>query len=218
MSAAGFDFVVLAPDEEVENGADKNLPPRELVRRLAYLKAKHVSQIIGDHPMPAQLTKSPISNNETTNKPADRPSASGNHRAAAPSADEATPAIIVAADTVAICHEQILGKPANRDDAGRMLQLMSGQRHHVITGVCLWEIPTQKNLAFVEQSTLWMEPLSNSQLEMYLDTGQWKGKAGAFGYQDGLDWVHLEQGLASNVVGLPIERIPEWLQELESTR
>ncbi len=59
-----------------------------------------------------------------------------------------------------------------------------------------------------------MDPLTDQQLEQFLDSDEWIGKAGAFGYQDGLDWVHIEDGLASTVVGLPVERLPGWIDEL----
>ena len=59
-----------------------------------------------------------------------------------------------------------------------------------------------------------MKPWTDQQLDEYLATGGWVGKAGAFGYQDGLDWVQIEQGLESNVVGLPVERLDQWIAEL----
>ena len=59
-----------------------------------------------------------------------------------------------------------------------------------------------------------MDPLSDEQLDAYLAGGQWEGKAGAFGYQDGLDWVHVVEGSESNVVGLPMELLAEMLAKL----
>ena len=56
-----------------------------------------------------------------------------------------------------------------------------------------------------------MDPLSEQMLREYLDSGLWEGKAGAFGYQDGNDWVHIVEGSASNVVGLPMELLAEVL-------
>jgi septum formation protein len=64
---------------------------------------------------------------------------------------------------------------------------------------------------------MWMEPISDSQLEAYLDTDQWIGKAGAFGFQDGPDWIRLDQGSATNVVGLPMEMLEKMLAELRPT-
>jgi septum formation protein len=59
-----------------------------------------------------------------------------------------------------------------------------------------------------------MDAVSDRELEAYLDTGAWEGKAGAFGYQDGLDWIHLLDGSESNVVGLPLELLEEMLHAL----
>jgi septum formation protein len=56
-----------------------------------------------------------------------------------------------------------------------------------------------------------MDSLSDKQLSAYLDCGGWEGKAGAFGYQDGLDWVHVVEGSESNVVGLPMELLARML-------
>ena len=124
--------------------------------------------------------------------------------------------IFVGADTVAACDGQILGKPADREDAKRMLSLMSGKRHFVLTGVCIWERPSNRCLVQVASTTLKMEVLNESLLEQFLDSGDWKGKAGAFGYQDGLDWIAIESGTATNVIGLPIEDLTDWLSEFSS--
>ena len=122
--------------------------------------------------------------------------------------------VIIAADTVAECQGEILGKPVDREHAEKMLTLMSGKKHRVLTGVCLWKKPGDCHRLHLEQSVLTMDVLKAQQLEEILDSDNWIGKAGAFGYQDGLDWLHLESGLESNVVGLPIERLHEWIGEL----
>jgi septum formation protein len=62
-----------------------------------------------------------------------------------------------------------------------------------------------------------MDNLSDDAVEEYLATGEWKGKAGAFGYQDRLGWVHVESGSETNVVGLPMELLAEMLAELEGS-
>lgn len=129
----------------------------------------------------------------------------------APQIDEG---IVIACDTVAECMGQILGKPANREHAREMLQLMSGRPHQVFSGLCLWRRPDDVTRATVEVTKLRMDPLSDELIESYLDANQWDGKAGAFGYQDGWDWIHLESGTESNVVGLPMDRLSELLTEL----
>ena len=122
--------------------------------------------------------------------------------------------IILAADTVGVCKAEVLGKPVDADHARRMLRLMSGTAHEVLTGVCLWHLPSQRFLTFLEKTTVEMDVLSDEMIAEYLDTDLWIGKAGAFGFQDGLDWVRIVKGLASTVVGLPVERLPQWMAAL----
>ena len=69
-------------------------------------------------------------------------------------------------------------------------------------------------LVRVAVTTLRMDPLTDAQLDEYLASGQWEGKAGAFGYQDRLGWVHIVEGSESNVVGLPMELLAEMLAEI----
>ncbi|MEX0977728.1 MAG: Maf family protein [Pirellulales bacterium] len=128
----------------------------------------------------------------------------GQHRAAAGE-------VIVACDTVAECRGQILGKPAGRDHARRMLELLSGQPHRVYSGLCLWPRWNDQPRIQVAQTTLRMDQLSASQIDEYLDGGQWQDKSGAFGYQDRAGWLHIVQGSESNVVGLPLELLAEML-------
>ncbi len=123
--------------------------------------------------------------------------------------------IVIGADTVAECRGRILGKPENREHARQMLRLMSGCVHHVYTGVCLWRRPDNKTLVKVDSTKLKMDSISDANLEAYLDTGDWQGKAGAFGFQDGLDWIHILVGSTSNVVGLPLELLADMLRELK---
>ena len=123
-------------------------------------------------------------------------------------------AIILGCDTVAECYGQVLGKPRDREDARRMLKLLRGKEHRVHSGVCLWVRPEDQVLLQVDTTTLFMDEVSDQQLENYLDTNKWEGKAGAFGYQDGWDWLHVTKGSETNVVGLPMELLGDMLDEL----
>ncbi len=124
--------------------------------------------------------------------------------------------LVVAADTVASCLGQILGKPSNREHAASMLKLLSGRTHDVYTGCCLWSVRQNRCLVDVVRSELTMQPLSDQMLNDYLDSMLWVGKAGAFGYQDGNDWLHVNpQHSESNVVGLPMERLAELLEQFD---
>ena len=121
------------------------------------------------------------------------------------------PSLVLAADTLADCKGQILGKPANRTHAERMMRLLSGQLHTVYTGVCLWLLPERRVLVDVSVTTLKMRPISELELEKHLDSDRWCGKAAAFGFQDDNDWLRVLKGSESNVVGLPLERLAELL-------
>ena len=125
--------------------------------------------------------------------------------------------LILAGDTVASIDGQILGKPRDETHAESMLRTLSGRRHDVYTGVCLWSRADSKCVVDVTRTKLDMQPLSESMLRSYLDSMLWEGKAGAFGYQDGNRWLRVvEGGSESNVVGLPMERLAELLETFDA--
>ena len=123
--------------------------------------------------------------------------------------------IIVAADTVASIDDEVLGKPTDRDHADAMIRRLAGSTHDVFTGIALRvrsaDGATPWATDDVCRTTLLMDPLSDDERRTYLDTGRWRGKAGAFGYQDGNDWVRITDGEGTNVVGLPMPRLAELL-------
>lgn len=119
--------------------------------------------------------------------------------------------IVLSCDTVAECDGCILGKPIDLEHARMMLQTLSGREHRVLTGVCLWPVPKGEPRVCVAVTTLKMDRLPPEELEHYLAGGEWEGKAGAFGYQDNLDWIHVLEGSESNVVGLPLELLADML-------
>jgi len=122
--------------------------------------------------------------------------------------------IVLAADTIAECQGKILGKPRDRQHARQMLSLLRGTTHFVHTGVCLWRIGDAEPSVRVESTKLNMDEVSDARLDEYLDSGGWEGKAGAFGYQDRLGWIHIVEGSESNVVGLPMETLARMLRNI----
>ena len=121
--------------------------------------------------------------------------------------------LILGCDTVVECRDQILEKPSGEDDARRMLAALRGREHRVYSGVCLREQPGGEADVRVDVTTLRMDALTDQQIEAYLASGAWRGKAGAFGYQDRLGWVHVVEGSESNVVGLPLELLAKMLRQ-----
>lgn len=125
-------------------------------------------------------------------------------------------AMILAADTVASCHGQILGKPRDVAHAEAMMRMLRGRRHDVYTGVCLWSAADGRCVVDVVRTELLMASFDEQQLADHLESMRWEGKAGAFGFQDGNDWLTvLEGGSESNVVGLPLERLQELLENFD---
>jgi septum formation protein len=137
------------------------------------------------------------------------------YQKAADVAERSKEGVIISCDTVVECNSQILGKPLDELHARQMLQSLSGREHRVYSGLCLWKIPNGKPHIRVAVTRLRMDRLSESQLVEYLAGGQWDGKAGAFGYQDRLGWVHIVEGSQSNVVGLPMELLAEMLSAID---
>jgi septum formation protein len=121
--------------------------------------------------------------------------------------------VVIGCDTVAECMGLILGKPHDRRHAQEMLERLRGRPHAVYSGVCVWDKKSARRSVQVEVSRLTLDPISDLELQAYLDTDLWIGKAGAFGFQDGPPWIHLTEGSPTNVVGLPMELLKVMLSE-----
>lgn len=121
--------------------------------------------------------------------------------------------ILLGCDTVVECLGEVLGKPADERHAEGMLRRLRGREHRVWSGLCLWRRPGDRIQAAVDVTRLKMHPISDETLAAYLASGDWEGKAGAFGYQDGIPWIEILEGSASNVVGLPLELLARLLQQ-----
>jgi septum formation protein len=129
--------------------------------------------------------------------------------AVAPSMDKG---IVLAADSVGWIAGQVIAKPVDRDDARRILRLLSGTEHELWTGVILWRRPDNVQLAWQESSRVAFRALSDGEIETYLDTRLWEGCSGAYAVQGREDpYVRVVEGSVSNVVGLPMESLGELL-------
>lgn len=117
-------------------------------------------------------------------------------------------AVVLAADTVVVLQNQVLGKPKDRNDAFNMLQKLQNKWHDVMTGIVLVDISTGERLTHVETTRVRVRPLTSCAIWNYIDTGEPLDKAGAYGIQ-GLGALLVEklEGCYFNVVGLPIYRV-----------
>jgi septum formation protein len=122
--------------------------------------------------------------------------------------------IILGGDTVVAVGDSLYGKPTDRAHARRILQDLAGTTHHVITGVTLLDASTGARVIEHATTAVTMRQLSPGELEGYLDTGAWEGKAGAYGIQDRGDaFVTRVEGSFTNVVGLPMELVGRLLRQ-----
>ncbi len=122
--------------------------------------------------------------------------------------------VVIAADTIVAMGNELLGKPANEEDAKRMLTELSGNKHHVDTGVCLVLVGQEAKVSsFVETSSVEFFELSPAEIEAYVATGEPMDKAGSYGIQGkGRALVKGIEGCYFNIVGLPVARL---LRELD---
>lgn len=121
---------------------------------------------------------------------------------------------ILAADTTVVLDGTILGKPDNETDAVRMLRLLSGRSHKVLTAVVLTQAGGDDPLELLCETSVWFRPLDAATIQRYLSTGEPMDKAGAYGIQGrGAMLVSSIEGSYTNVVGLPLAETIQMLAE-----
>jgi septum formation protein len=126
--------------------------------------------------------------------------------------------IIIAADTIVLAGGAILGKPADAEDARRMLKALSGRQHEVVTGLAVMDAATQRSFVRTSVTKVWFRDLSEREINAYVATGEPLDKAGAYGIQErGALMVERIEGCYSNVVGLPLSLLGEMLREFDIT-
>jgi septum formation protein len=123
--------------------------------------------------------------------------------------------LMITADTIVWLDGQALNKPADRDDAIRMLRMLSGREHRVYTGVCLFT--TEKKKLFFGMTRVFFKKLSDEEIEYYVDHYPPYDKAGAYGAQDFIGRVGVEkiEGSFYTVMGLPMKELYEELKHFD---
>jgi septum formation protein len=119
---------------------------------------------------------------------------------------------ILAADTVVVVADEALGKPTDENDASRMLRLVAGREHQVITGVCLLSADFEDVRS--ESTAVHFSPMTDAEIQDYVATGEPMDKAGAYAIQGiASRWISKVEGDYSNVVGLPVDLVWRMLRE-----
>jgi septum formation protein len=121
---------------------------------------------------------------------------------------------VLAADTIVVLQEKIIGKPKDREDAVQILTSLSGKQHQVITGVVI--LHKEKEIAFAETTIVQFHELSPAQIEFYVDNYKPYDKAGAYAIQEWIGVIGIKgvQGDFYNVMGLPVSKVVMALQNL----
>jgi septum formation protein len=124
--------------------------------------------------------------------------------------------IILGADTIVLIDDEVLGKPRDATDAARMLRLLSGQTHQVITGVCLAKGRERQRAA--EVTFVRFATLSDEEIAEYVATGEPLDKAGAYAIQGRAGrWVPRIHGCYFNVVGLPLALVSSMIEGMQES-
>ena len=120
--------------------------------------------------------------------------------------------VVLTADTVVVCQGQVLGKPKDEDDARRMLNLLSGRTHEVITGVTVKTREEEKSFSVVTE--VQFKSLTPQEIDFYIRRFKPFDKAGAYGIQEWIGYIGVIsiRGSYFNVMGLPVQRIYEELK------
>ncbi len=124
--------------------------------------------------------------------------------------------IVLGADTAVVLDEVVLGKPDSPSVARSMLARLSGRRHRVVTGVALLRTDDRREAGGVETTHVEFRRVDSDAIDRYVAGGSPLDKAGAYGIQD-LDstWIAAVDGSRSNVIGLPVERLADWIGALD---
>ena len=157
---------------------------------------------------------------DETNPPGMNPRIDAEHLAkkkAEVIAKKNTDAIIIAADTIVLIDDEILGKPKDETDAKQILQKLSGRKHEVITGVCLQN--AVKQISFSVTTEVFFRTLSSEQIDHYVTNYKPMDKAGAYAIQEWIGMVGIEKinGDYYNVMGLPIGEIVKKISGLTNS-
>lgn len=126
----------------------------------------------------------------------------------------APPIVVLGADTIVVHHATLMGQPIDLADARRMLLAMRSDVHDVVTGVALIDPITHRRELFVDRAVVTVGPIPDTDIESYLASEAWRGKAGAYNLSERLQagWPIEFTGDAGTIMGLPVAKVAERLR------
>ena len=124
--------------------------------------------------------------------------------------------VVIAADTIVVLEDRVLGKPGNKEDAVGMLECLSGRAHQVMTGLTV--LRDGRSITHTEITDVQFRPLTQEEILSYVETGEPMDKAGAYGIQGfAAPFVEVIRGDYYNVMGLPVCRLQQLLRQIAPT-
>lgn len=122
--------------------------------------------------------------------------------------------VILGADTLCLCEDEIFGQPHDANEATHMIRRMCNRVHLTMTGVCLLAFPTGRRFLTMDQARISVGNLSERRIKEYIASGQWRGKAGGYNLSERVDagWPISCEGDPATVMGLPMRKLPDWIK------
>jgi len=214
LAAAGFTFEVLAVD--LDERAQPGEAPAEYVRRLAAEKSARAFELLegsvkeGSRASEARFAEEEARLAERGSRAREARLAEEGHNPGGVTF-QSSEIVVLGADTAVVVGGEILGKPAHDGDAERMLRLLSGRAHDVMTGISLRSAAGE--VGGIDTTTVWFARLSPDDIAGYVARGEGRGKAGAYAIQGFASrFIPRIEGSYANVVGLPITLVSEALK------
>ena len=122
--------------------------------------------------------------------------------------------VILGADTLCVCEDEVFGQPQDMNEATHMIRRMCNRVHRTMTGVCLLAFPTGRRFLTVDQARITVGDVSERRIEEYINSGQWRGKAGGYNLSERIEagWPISCEGDPATVMGLPMRKLPDWIK------
>lgn len=122
--------------------------------------------------------------------------------------------LVIGADTLIAIDKKIIGKAKDREEARKILLQLKDKTHRIMTGIAVVEAKTGKYRTEVEETKVTFRDFTNKELEKFLDSGDWQGKAGCYGLQlRNFEFLKSHQGDYENILGLPLKKLISILKE-----
>lgn len=121
--------------------------------------------------------------------------------------------LVIGADTVIDLDGEIIGKPKNKSEAKQIIDRLQGRSHRVVSGICVWSVETREHEVRVDETWVHLLSMTKAQIDAYIETNEWKGKAGGYQIQRSIaKYVATIEGRVSTIIGLPLLVLEELLE------